>query len=301
MGGTNLRGAVLTAEGEITARFRQKSEIVKGAVSFIERLSAELVALIGAVTAAGGEVGGVALGIPGLIAADGMIHSSVNLQPLVGVNLAGLIGERIGLPVISGNDANLIAVGEACFGAGRGLGSLMVITIGTGIGSGLILNGQLWSGADGFASEFGHVIVKPEGRVCRCGNRGCLEQYASAGALVRYGKGRLPEELARLADSGDLAALAAFDRLGYWLGIPLAGLVNTLNLEGIIIGGGVAASFRHFEDKLCQTIKGGTFPQISQHLKIRQLELGDDAGLLGGLKLLLSQGVKSNQTSGLLS
>jgi glucokinase len=284
IGGTNLRGALLLADGSIASRFRQKTDISSGVASFLDRLTSELVQVMGDAAAAGVQVKGIGLGVPGLIGRDGLIHSSVNLQPLEELNLAGLMMERLSVPVVAANDANLNALGESLAGAGRGLDSLVVITIGTGLGSGLLLDGRLWSGTGGFAAEFGHTTVVPDGLPCPCGNRGCLEQYVSAAALSRHGGGLTPEVLAVRAAQGEPQASAAFQMLGYWLGTALASLLNTLNLQGVVIGGGVAESFRLFEPSLRRTIEQRTFRQISQGVVIRQAMLGDDAGLVGAAR-----------------
>ena len=170
----------------------------------------------------------------------------------------------------------------------------MVVTIGTGLGSGLVLDGRLWIGHGGFAAELGHITVDPEGYPCPCGNRGCLEQYASAGSLVCFASERMPEtvaellyaeNVAELARKCDTAALAAFDQLGYWLGIGLASLTNTLNIQAVIIGGGVSASFDLLLSTLQRTVQQHCLPEIYAGLVIEKARLGDDAGLLGGVAL----------------
>jgi glucokinase len=237
-----------------------------------------------------------------LIDSDGLILSSVNMRPLDDFNLADFLLERTRLPSACGNDANIIALGEHAFGAGRRYSTFMVITIGTGLGSGLILDGRLWTGANGFAAEFGHVTMEPEGLPCTCGNKGCLEQYVSAGALVRYAQESLPPELLRkqegaieartvaeLARQGETGALAAFERMGHWLGIALASLVNTLNLEAVIIGGGVGASFDLLLPSIASELDQRCFLQQRAACMIEKAQLGDDAGLLGGAVLASSR------------
>jgi glucokinase len=218
----------------------------------------------------------------------------VNLRPLEGFNLADHVSHHTGLQVVSANDANMVALGEQRFGAGRGFSSCMVITIGTGLGSGLILGDKLWTGANGFAAECGHMTVDPEGLPCPCGNRGCLEQYVSAGALVRFAQERMTdnsanllnaEAVARLAEQGNPAALSAFNQLGYWLGIALATLTSTLNIEAFVIGGGVSASFDRFLPALRKQMEQRCFSQTYNGLVIEKARLGDDAGLLGGAAL----------------
>jgi len=290
IGGTNLRGALVSAEGVIVSRFRTESAISHGAAPFMERLELNIREMLAAASNVPLEVAAVGMGIPGLIDRVGTICSSVNMKPLEKLNLAQILSERIGLKVCCGNDANLIALAEAHAGAGQGLSSLVVVTIGTGLGSGLILDGKLWNGPGGFAAEFGHLTLEPDGRPCPCGNRGCLEQYVSASALSRYGTGRTPEELASAAQQGDQTALSAFERLGDCLGTGLASLLNLLNLEGIVIGGGVSASFDLMAPAIQRTLHKRAFPQIVAGVKLRKSLLGDDAGLLGGAMLAAEMG-----------
>lgn len=296
IGGTNLRGALVTGHGRIVSRFRTASAIIEGAGPFLNRLEDNARALLEAARQQGLQVMGIGIGVPGLIDKYGMIHAAVNMKPLEGINLAEILAQRTGLPVSCGNDANLIALGEARAGAGQEMDSLMVVTIGTGLGSGLIIDGKLWSGTGGFAAEFGHLTLEPDGSPCPCGNRGCLEQYVSAAALSRYGQGRSPEELALAANMGDAAARQAFERLGVCLGTGLASLLNLLNLEGIVLGGGVAASYDLIAPAVLRTLQVRAFPQIVAGVKLRRSRLADDAGLLGGA-MLAAESVERRITS----
>jgi glucokinase len=177
IGGTNLRSALVLSSGAILEQRRTASGIEQGRDSFCSRLLESIEDLRGSAAGRGITVLAVGAGVPGLIDRTGLIRSSVNMRPLEDLNLGAFLEKRTGLPAACGNDANTIALGEQRFGAGRGLASFLVVTIGTGLGSGLILDGRLWTGAGGFAAEFGHVTLHPEGPPCPCGNRGCLEQY----------------------------------------------------------------------------------------------------------------------------
>jgi glucokinase len=294
IGGTNLRSGLVDNNGCIIERRRCASHIDEGREAFCERLLLEIEELKQAAFDQGKQVSAVGIGIPGLIGLNGIIHSSVNMKPLEGLNLAACIEDGCGMPVVCANDANVVALGEQRFGAGRGFSSCMVITIGTGLGSGLILADKIWTGSGGFAAEFGHITLDPEGIPCPCGNRGCLEQYVSAGALVRFAGERLAgngsnlltaDKVAELARKGDVAALSAFDQLGYWLGIAFASLTNTLNIQSVIIGGGVGVSFDLFQQSLRRNIQQRCFEQMFAGLVIEKALLGDDAGVLGGAAL----------------
>lgn len=298
IGGTNLRCALVPASGAILEQRRLASGIEGGREAFCARLLASIAELRDRAAGRGIAVKAIGAGVPGLIGRDGLIHASVNMRPLEGLNLGSFLEERTSLPAACGNDANTIALGEQRFGAGRGLSSFLVVTIGTGLGSGLILDGRLWTGTRGFAAEFGHVTVHPDGPPCPCGNRGCLEQYCSAGAVVRSARELIPAELlgasaadlsaeavAGLARQGVAGARTAFERLGGWLGIALGSLANTLNLEAVVVGGGVAASFDLLLPGLRAELSRRCFPCIYDGLAILRTELGDDAGLLGGAAL----------------
>lgn len=298
IGGTNLRCALVQSSGTILEQRRAASEIGGGRESFCSRLLTCIAELRDWAAREGITVKAIGVGVPGLIGREGMIHSSVNMRPLEGLNLGAFLKEHTGLPAACGNDANTIALGEQRFGAGRGLSSFLVVTIGTGLGSGLILNGRLWTGAGGFAAEFGHVTVHPDGPLCPCGNRGCLEQYCSAGAVVRSARELIPADLlaavatdlsaevvASLARQGVAGAQAVFDQIGKWLGVALGSLSNTLNLQAVIVGGGVAASFDLLLPGLRAELSHRCFARINDGLAILKAELEDDAGLLGGAAL----------------
>jgi glucokinase len=290
VGGTNLRCAMVTAAGEVLRRDRLPTDIGLGREAFLERLLVVLEDLRREAEALGKRVGAVGLGVPGLISNDGFIHASVNLLPLERLNIAQTVSRRLGLPVLALNDANACAVGERRFGAGRPYGSLLVVTLGTGVGSGLILDGRLWTGIDGVAGEFGHVTVEPLGHPCGCGNRGCLERYASATAIAQEGAREgealgASDSVARAARNGDAIAQGIFARAGSYLGIAAASLINLLNLEAIVLSGGVAQSFDLLAGPLERELKSRAFTIPAQRVRILKGELGDDAGVLGASAL----------------
>ena len=154
-----------------------------------------------------------------------------------------------------------------------------MLTIGTGVGAGLILDGRLWTGIDGAAGEFGHITVEPNGRPCGCGNRGCLEQYASATAISPERGGAAA--VALRARQGDAGAAALFEQAGRYLGIAAAGVLNLLNLEAIILGGGVAESFELLAAPMRREILARSFAIPAARVRVVKGELGDDAGVLG--------------------
>lgn len=296
IGGTNYRMALVDSYGAASCLIKASSEICLGREHFCSRLMSDVDTLMRSAIRRQGVVSGIGIGVPGLVDRNGMICSSVNMRPLDGFNLANYIHEKSGVRAVCANDANVIAEGELLFGAGRKKSSFVVITIGTGLGSGLVLNGKIWTGTGGFAAELGHVTVCHEGLLCTCGNYGCLEQYVSAGALIREFTARSPDsstyslsasDIARLARAGNDHAMHSFKLMGSWLGTALASLLSTLNLEAIIITGGVADSLDLFENAIREAINRHSFPLIASCCMLLKGELGDNAGLLGGAALVL--------------
>jgi glucokinase len=191
------------------------------------------------------------------------------------------------------NDANAAAYGEYWRGAGRGCDSMVLLTLGTGVGGGLVLHGELWRGADGMAGEIGHVTVEPNGRTCRCGNAGCLETYASATAVVEnyrelsgIEEGVSAEEVGRRALEGDANARQSYREAGRSLGIAFAGLVNLLNPEQIVIGGGVLPAWDLFMPTAEQELRRRAFAPAAERVRFAPAALGDLAGVTGAAGLL---------------
>lgn len=298
-----MRCALVDGRGRILYQERGKTEIAGGYQSFIDRLLNVICTVAAAANKNDVTVAAIGVGMPGIISPDGQVHSSVNLRALDDVNLRDVISSAVGLPVAVLNDANAYAFGEKRFGAGKPFASLLVATLGTGVGGGLILGNRLWSGIDGAAAEFGHITMEPEGLPCPCGNRGCLEQYASATALAASARRKVTEwsgqgmgphsvhfsahGLALAARDGDTLALNIFAEAGRYLGIAAAGLANLLNLEAFIIGGGVAESFDLLEPAVRAEIDQRTFPVNGARLKVLKGTLGDDAGILGSAAMAL--------------
>ena len=300
MGGTNIRLALVDDDGTIIVSARHKTSAQEGKDSVISRLSSAASELI-AEGRGHGTVIGVGIGAPGLVE-NGVVRCSPNLPGWNDVSLQRILGEALALPVILENDANAVAYGEKSTGAGRGLNSLICITLGTGVGGGLILDGKIWRGAFGMAGEVGHMVIEPEGNPCSCGNRGCLETYASATGIVRMAKeavGRgdagwdvstlTTEVLDEAARRGDKTAIRIFSEAGRSLGIGVASLLHILNPEAIIIGGGVVKAWELFYPSMAEEINRRCFREITERTKIIPASLGDDAGMLGAARLAFEQ------------
>lgn len=298
IGGTNLRLALVSVDGEVIVRFQSPCRIGEGRLQFLENICMEYGKIRLYAENAKIRIAAVGAGVPGLIDKSGEILSSVNLKPLNGFNLKEWLSSTFALPAITLNDANASAVAEHRHGAGRSFSSLLHLTLGTGVGSGLILDNRLWTGADGVAAEYGHLTVEPNGRLCQCGNHGCLEQYASSTAIALTAREKIKSGsmtqlkdissanletsyVAEAARNGDRIALDCFEEAGRYIGIAAAGAVNLLNLEAIILGGGVAASFDLLAPAIMREIKGRAFEIPAARVKLLKGELGDNAGIIG--------------------
>jgi glucokinase len=304
LGGTHLRVATVDRCGNITCRRVQSTphaekpnEIVRTLVTAVnesERRIAEH----------GGRISAVSVVVPGTVnLADGVVVKAPNVPCLDGFRLTAALESELQYPVTIENDANAAALGELWRGAGRGYRTLICVTLGTGVGGGIILDGKLWRGVDGSAAEIGHIGVDPfAGVPCMCGSRGCLEVYASATAIVRMtreARPRYPNSLLHNTEeltsekvydagmAGDELAIEVFRRMGVYLGIGLASLINILNPEVVVIGGGLSNGWALFEKHMHQQVLERAFPIPARRVKIVRAECGDDAGLLGAASLAL--------------
>ena len=233
---------------------------------------------------------------------EGVVVSSPNL-PLKEVPLAGILRRTLGIPVTLENDANAAVLGEAVAGAAAGFRHVVMLTLGTGVGGGLYLDGHLYRGVSGGAAELGHVVVQADGLPCRCGSNGCLEMYASGSALARFAavragdenmdptgnlfrlrtQGRLTgREVSRIARDGDAGALAAVEELAGWLGIGLVNMANIFDPDMIVVGGGVGELGELLIGPARAFLKDNAMPPARDRVRVASAKLGNKAGLVGG-------------------
>jgi glucokinase len=229
----------------------------------------------------------VGIGLPGPMDAAGRVaRVCINLPGWQQVPLAEWLEPQLQRRVTLANDGNCALVGEAWRGAAQGFRDVLLLTLGTGVGGGVLLGGQLFTGHGGAAAEPGLIGVDPEGPPCNSGNRGSLEQYCSIAGL-----GRLspldPAELCRLADGGDPQALAVWQRYGRWLGIGLSSLVYVLTPELVLIGGGLSAASHHFLPAVLAELEQRVQAESRAGLEVRRAALGNGAGRLGAARLAL--------------
>jgi glucokinase len=303
LGGTNLRLAAVASDGQILWRGRCSTphEPDGGAiVDAIAKLARD------AMVATGASVDVIGVAVPASVMDDerGIVYRLPNIPTLNGFPLSHELNEALGLSVILENDATCAAVGEQWLGAARGYEDTICITLGTGVGGGIIIDGKPLLRPGGTSSEIGHFCVEPEGHPCGCGSWGCVEQYASATAVVRMAKelaGSSKSVLSERSDltatdiyeaatAGDPVAEEAFRRMGYHLGIVLAGLINVLNPDVIVLAGGLSMAWDAFIEHLRDQISKRAFREPAARVKLVRAELGDNAGILGIARLAFAAG-----------
>nr|WP_051352879.1 ROK family protein [Picosynechococcus sp. NKBG15041c] len=238
---------------------------------------------------ADGSCRAVGIGIPGPVDGSARIAKvAINLSGWQDVPLAAWVEEKTGLSTTLNNDANCAGLGEAWLGAGRDRQNLILITLGTGVGGAIILNGQLFTGHYGAAGELGLITLNPDGPPCNSGNNGSFEQYCSINGVKRI-SGKDPGELGQLAQAGDAAAIAHWQTYGKLLGAGLTSLIYIFTPEIVIIGGGISASSEFFLPAAIAEIERRVLPSSRVDLEITKATLDNNAGMVGAAKLALQQ------------
>lgn len=287
LGGTNIFGGLVDGAGRALATVKRPTPAAEGPGGVFAAMRAMITQLLE--RAGDRRVVGIGLGIPGLL--DTARRTSV-FSPNLGWSNVPVVPEFVafGLPVEIDNDVRCHAVGELAFGAGRGCRNFILITLGTGIGSGIVLGGSLYRGPSGLAGEIGHVTLEPGGPLCGCGKRGCFEAIASGKSIGRRareaGIGSTARELFAKAADGDDAALALVDRVAYDLARGISMYVHIMNPERVIVGGGVAMAGDLLFEPLRRHALAETMPGIRGTYEIVPAALGDEAGMVGAAALV---------------
>jgi glucokinase len=294
LGGTNLRAAAIDAQGKMLDKIAGSTDLKAGRDVVI----ADMVQSIEALRARLGEhnLRGVGIGLPGFILIDkGIILGSNNMPEFDNYPVRDEIEKQLGAKVILENDANAAALGEKWMGAGRDVDDLVLLTLGTGIGGGIIVNGRVLHGHLGMAGELGHLTVVPNGNPCGCGNRGCVEKHASATAIVAmarliglgHDKTRdlTSEDVYKLAIEGNERAKAIFRSMGEALGVALANLINIFNFPLYLLSGGPLPAWDYFAPAMMEEVARRSFTYRNAPTRIERATLGNEAGLFGAAYL----------------
>ncbi len=302
LGGTHLRAALVDSAGKIHTQLKRHTPKDDSPEVVVEALAS-----VAEEWRRGdyGPITGASVMVPGAVdSGQAVVLSAPNLPSLINYGLKKVLEERLGWPVVLENDANAAAMGEMWLGAARGCLHVVSVTLGTGVGGGIVLGGKVWRGAHGSAGEIGHTTVDPfSGLKCKCGNTGCLELFASATAIVRMAReslaqfpqatlsaeGLTAEKVYDAGRQGDELALSVFKRAGKYLGIGLASLMSVLDPEIIVINGGVVNGWDLFAPDMYQEVAERAFQATAQQVKIARAECGDNAGLLGAARLAFDE------------
>lgn len=290
LGGTNLRAAAIDASSNILEKISGRTNFSAGREAVLDDMVRNIDAL--RQKYGPGDLVGVGIGVPGFIRMkEGIVAGSHNLLGFDNFPLRDELSRRLGIPVILENDANAAAMGEKWAGAGRNVDDLVLLTLGTGIGGGIICGGRVLHGSVGMAGEIGHMTVIPEGNPCGCGNQGCLEKHASATAiesmanLVAIGKRVTAQEVCELARQGHENARRVFACMGTALGIALASLINIFNFPLYLLSGGVLPAWDFFAPAMFEEIRRRSFTYRNTETRVDRAILGNEAGLYGAAYL----------------
>ena len=300
LGGTNTRAGLVADSGDVIGRARRPTILDQGAEVVVQGIAdcAREAAQDGGMSLE--DVEGVGVGSPGpLDPFSGVIISPENLPCLHGVRLKDDLETLLDRAVVVDNDANMAALGEQWLGAGKGVDHFLCVTLGTGVGGGWVSDGKLMHGFNGNAAEIGHMSLDFDGPACLCGNRGCLEQYASATAMVRRTQEKIQAEspdtglnvdglttraIYEAAEAGDGFAQGMFEETGFFLGMGLVNLVSVLNVNCVALAGGLAAAGDRILEPARRTYLERGTTGVKEHVRIELAVLGDDAGLLGAAR-----------------
>jgi len=306
IGGTNIRAGVVDGAGHIQGEARRPALADAGLRAAVARAvdaTAEAIENAGYTTK---DISAIGLGVAGALRSkEGICVFSPNFADSRGVPILPPMRDAFGLPAVMLNDVAVQTLGEHQFGAGRGYSQMVMITIGTGIGGGAIIDGELRIGAtEGFA-EVGHMTILPDGPFCGCGNRGCWEALAGRDAIVRRAVGKIqqgaktviadmvdfrlgsvtPALIAHAAEQGDEVAVEVLEETGYYLGIGIANLIQLYNPEVLVVGGGIAQAGRWLFEPILRTVRARAHMVPAATCRIVLSQLGDDAGVIGAAAL----------------
>lgn len=303
VGGTSVKIGLFTVKGELLEKWEIKTRRENSGSLILSDIAQSIQAKMEERNLSREDISGAGMGVPGPVLEDGTVTVCVNLG-WSNCNPARRLSELLGVPVKCANDANAAAYGEMWLGGGKGYSNVVAITLGTGVGGGVIQGGKIISGNHGLAGELGHITVNPEEtEYCNCGNRGCLEQYASATGVVRVARqkmkassmasslrGKEAHLSAKMvfdaAKAGDALAMDAIDTLGYYLGLVMSYVTLTIDPDVFVIGGGVSRA----GEILLQVSQKyyDRFIRISSHYaKLSLAQLGNDAGIYGAARMTL--------------
>jgi len=296
VGGTFLKGARIDATGKVLSRLHEPIRKATPA-----EILGQLAGAVEALEKEGGPALAVGVGLPGIVELTrGRVRTAPNVPALDGLKVGEELEARTGRASFTENDANAAALAEAWLGAGRGASHVLFVTLGTGVGGGLVFEGRIWMGRNGYAGEIGHIQVEPDGIPCGCGSWGCLETIAGvpgwarrAQILIDSGRASTlaaksfldPQVIVEAARGDDAVALEVVDGAARAIGVGVAAVLDLLNVDRVVIGGGIAAAGFFLLERIAEETRRRTFPHVFADVTFRLAELGSDAGVVGASRV----------------
>ncbi|MDD5449099.1 MAG: ROK family protein [Candidatus Omnitrophica bacterium] len=311
LGGTNIKIALVKDENRIVKKSNLSTRAYKGKTSLISALSNACLEIMKEAGLRKQDILGIGIGAPGLIDSKrGIIHQLVNIKGFKEVPLKDLVEKTTGMSVFIDNDVNVMTLGELHHGAGRGAKNMVCITLGTGVGGGIVIDGRLYRGSTLSAGEIGHMPLNEKGPNCNCGGFGCMEKYVGNKYIVEVAIRKIkegkktavtglvngdlkkitPEIISMAEKKGDRLAASVWEEIGGHLGVTVAGVINLLNPERIIVGGGIADAGKILFEAIRKTVKQRAMRLPADCAKIVKAKLGQDAGLIGAAVLVRLKG-----------
>ncbi len=311
LGGTNVKTAVVSREGEVMGKDSRPTDADQGLEAVLDKMVEGVDAALQAAKVRRADVLAAGIGAPGPMNwQTGVVFAPPNLPGWKDVPLARLMRERLQIPVYVDNDANVACYGEFWLGVGRNVDSMALLTLGTGVGGGIVLMGQLLRGPDGTAGEIGHLCVKRDGRQCNCGAKGCLEQYASVSGMLKTARKRIEQGglntfllemcggdldsltgkmISDAVEQGDTFAKWVMEETGRWLGTGIGSIINLLNPEMVVLGGGMIGAGDVLFNPVRETARAQSFDVPGKRAEIIPAALGGDAGVIGAAGCALNR------------
>ncbi|MGT2960430.1 ROK family glucokinase [Streptococcus caballi] len=307
LGGTTIKFGILTLDGQVQEKWAIETNILEGGKHIVPDIVASLKHRLALYGLTKDDFVGIGMGSPGAVDREKKtVTGAFNLNWADTQEVGSVIEREVGIPFAIDNDANVAALGERWVGAGANNPDVVFVTLGTGVGGGVIADGNLIHGVAGAGGEIGHIIVEPEdGFECTCGNKGCLETVASATGVVRVarhlaeeyegdslikaaidnGEAVSSKDIFQAAAQGDKFADSVVEKVSYYLGLATANISNILNPDSVVIGGGVSAAGEFLRSRVENYFTKYAFPQVRRSTKVKIAELGNDAGIIGAASL----------------
>jgi glucokinase len=306
LGGTNIKSGLLSRDGKILIEKSVPSEVNAGVDHVLDRM-ADCVKDSLREAGEGAMIEGVGVGVAGLVEFErGILLEAPNLPGWQRIEVKAELQKRLGMNVVVENDANAAALGEYAYGAGQGATEMLMITLGTGVGGGLILNGKVYHGSIGAAGEFGHMTIQYDGPICCCGRRGCVEAFVGKMGILRNVQEKLksgrpsllriidvskrtPKDVSAAAERNDQVALEVLAETGTYLGIGIGNVANLLNIQRVVVGGGVAGAHDFFLESTRESLQKAALRTAADEVEVVKALLGENAGMIGAAYLAMTE------------